>query len=99
MGAGSQVCCYVISTHYGTFYTGITNSIIRRWSEHNKGKSSYLRKFLCKEVIYIEFFDSRKLARKREVMIKGTGARRYLLKLIHRNKVGVNWTFDRGIKL
>lgn len=81
IGDKGEVICYIILTHYGTYYTGITNNIIRRWNEHKEGKSSYLSKFKAKEVIHIEVFISRKLAAKREREIKRIGARKYLLLL------------------
>lgn len=76
-----QVIVYIISTHYGTFYTGITNNLIRRWKEHRTGKSSYLRRYKPKEVIHIEFFNTRTEARRKEVKIKKTGANKYITKL------------------
>ena len=81
MGAVELVVCYIISTHFGTFYTGITNNLIRRWSEHKAGKSSYLSKFKPKEVVHIEVFSNRKEAAKKERYIKTKGARKYLLNL------------------
>ena len=81
MGQVESIVCYIINTHYGTFYTGITNNLIRRWKEHKAGKSSYLRKFKPKEVVHIEVFDNRKEAAKKERYIKKTGANKYLLKL------------------
>jgi putative endonuclease len=80
------IVCYVISTHYGTYYTGITNNLIRRWSEHKAGKSSYLRKFKPKEVIHIELFGTRKEAAKKEKYIKRVGAKKYLLNLQHKEQ-------------
>ena len=75
-----EIICYIILTHYGTTYTGITNNLLRRWKEHNEGKSSYLRRFKPKEVIYIEVFSNRKDAAKKERYIKNIGAKKYLLK-------------------
>jgi predicted GIY-YIG superfamily endonuclease len=79
-----MVCCYIISTHYRTYYTGITNSIIRRWREHVNGQSSYLSKFTPKEVVYISFYESRKEAARFERYIKRLGAGKFLLRLEHR---------------
>jgi len=81
MGKTTCILLYIISTHYGTFYTGITNNLIRRWKEHNLGQSSYLRKFEPKEVIHVEIFNSRKQAARKERKIKNMGAKKYLLKL------------------
>ena len=84
MGAVEDIVCYIISTHYGTFYTGITNNLIRRWNEHKQGKSSYLSKFTPKEVVYVEVLSNRKEAAKKERYIKSVGASKYLLRLQHR---------------
>lgn len=80
-----EIILYIIITHYGTYYTGITNNLVRRWKEHNDGKSSYLSKFKPKEVIHIEVYSNRKLAAKKERFIKNIGARKYIL----------NYTFKR----
>lgn len=74
-----MIVVYIISTHVGTFYTGITNSIIRRWREHVRGKSSYLRCYRPVEVVYIEFCNDRASAARRERYIKNIGAKRFLL--------------------
>ena len=81
MDAVEDIVCYIISTHYGTFYTGITNNLIRRWNEHKQGKSSYLSKFTPKEVVYVEVLSNRKAAAKKEKYIKSVGAKNYLLRL------------------
>lgn len=77
----NEVIVYIILTHYGTYYTGITNSIIRRYNEHLSGKSSYLSKYTAKEVVHIEWFKTRKEAARKERYIKKVGANKYLLKL------------------
>lgn len=74
-----EFAVYIISTHYNTFYTGITNSIIRRWKEHINNKSSYLSKYKAKELVYIEFHETRKKAYKIEQKIKSIGAKKYMI--------------------
>lgn len=81
MGEVDSICLYIISTHYGTFYTGITNNLIRRWREHNTGKSSYLKRVKAKEIVYVEFFNDRRIAHKQELKVKKFGARKYLIKM------------------
>lgn len=76
-----EVICYIILTHYSTYYTGITNNLIRRYKEHLSGKSSYLSKWSAKEVVHIEYFKTRKEAARKERYIKKIGAKNYLLKL------------------
>ena len=75
------IIVYIILTHNGTHYTGITNNLLRRWKEHNEGKSSYLSKFKPKQVIHIEVYSTRKEAAKKERFIKSIGAKKYLLNL------------------
>lgn len=79
------VICYIILTNYNTYYTGITNNLIRRWNEHIKGKSSYLSKWYGKEVVLIEWFSNRQEAARKERYIKKIGARNYLLRLKHKS--------------
>lgn len=80
-----EIIVYIIATHYGTYYTGLTNNLLRRWKEHKEGKSSYLSKFKPKEVIYTETFNNRRDAAKKERYIKKVGAYKYLLRLQFRN--------------
>ena len=81
MDCSEFICVYIILTHYGTYYTGITNNLVRRWKEHITGQSSYLSKFKAKEVIYVEFHESRRGAASKERYIKKVGAGKFLLKL------------------
>lgn len=76
-----MIAVYIILTHYGTYYTGMTNSLIRRWHEHVSGQSSYLRRVKPKEVVYVELWPTYSMAGKREKMIKRIGARKFLIKL------------------
>lgn len=76
-----EVVVYIILTHYNTYYTGITNNLIRRYKEHLDLKSSYLSKYRAKEVIHIEWFKTRKEAARKERYIKKVGANNYLLRL------------------
>ena len=84
MGRFEVVYVYIILTHFGTYYTGITNNLQRRWKEHNDGQSSYLRKFKPKQIVYIEECENRRIAAKKERYIKSIGASKYLLRLQHR---------------
>lgn len=81
MGCSELICVYIIATHFGTYYTGITNNLVRRWKEHITGQSSYLSKFKAKEVCYVEFHESRRGAAKKEQYIKTMGAKNYMLRL------------------
>ncbi len=79
MGNVNNVCLYIIKSHFGTYYTGITNNLIRRWSEHSSGKSRYLRKFKPKEVVYMIEFDNRRAAAQAEKRIKNIGANKFMM--------------------
>lgn len=84
MGVMNKCFVYIILTHYGTFYTGITNNLYRRYLEHEKGKSAYLRKFKPKKYVYVEIYETRARAAKEEKKIKRVGAKKYMLKLKYR---------------
>jgi predicted GIY-YIG superfamily endonuclease len=79
MGVDNEIALYIIQTHFNTYYTGITNSIIRRWNEHVNNKSSYLSKYKAKEIVYIKFYNTRREAAKEERKVKNTGAKKYML--------------------
>jgi putative endonuclease len=85
----TDVFVYIIETHYGTYYTGITNNILRRWKEHVAGQSSYLSKFKPKQIIHIETCLNRRDAHRIEIRIKLIGAAKYLnrLKYNQQNKI------------
>jgi putative endonuclease len=55
----------------GSYYTGITNNIDKRMSDHDKGKGSkYVRSRKPFSLIYIEYVANRSEASKREREIK-----------------------------
>ena len=63
--------CYVLECADGTFYTGITNSIDRRLSMHNRGRASrYTRGRRPVRLIYAEPHRDRSSASRREVEVK-----------------------------
>lgn len=86
MGQHIEVVCYIILTHYDTYYCGITNCLTRRWKEHVTKQSKYLSIYSAKEVVFIEFYDSYTDARKREIQIKKGGVKRFF----------VNWKLQSG---
>ena len=73
-----MIALYIISTHHGTNYCGITNNLIRRWHEHKKGKSSYLRHKKPIEVVFIQLFETRQQASKNERRIKRFGVTKFM---------------------
>lgn len=87
MGSGVECVCYIIKSTSGTYYTGITINLLNRWLQHNQGKSSYFSHYKPLLVVYVEFFDCKKLAARKEKKIKSIGAKKYLLKELHRLQV------------
>lgn len=68
----NQWCVYICRCNDGTLYTGITNDIERRISEHNADKcgAKYTRSRQPVELVYEEKVKSRSVAAKREYQIK-----------------------------
>ena len=67
------VVCYVyiLKCRNGMLYTGYTNNIERRLSEHNRGTASkFTRSRLPVTLSYLEKVNNRTLAMKRELRIK-----------------------------
>lgn len=67
------VVCYVyiLKCRNGMLYTGYTNNIERRLSEHNRGTASkFTRSRLPVTLSYLEKVANRTLAMKREIRIK-----------------------------
>jgi putative endonuclease len=63
--------CYVLACADGTFYTGITTSLDRRLSMHNRGRASkYTRGRLPVRLVYAESHPNRSSARRREIQVQ-----------------------------
>lgn len=64
-------CVYILLCKDGSFYTGYTKNLDERTRLHESGKGArYTRMHEPKQVAYVEFFDSRSKAMKREKTIK-----------------------------
>lgn len=72
---------YILLLSNGTYYTGITDNLVRRILEHQQGKSISTRHKRPIFLIHTERFKTRDQARKKEKHIKNIGAKRYLNKL------------------
>jgi len=72
---------YILLLSNRKHYTGLTNNIDRRLSEHQSGRSISTRRHLPVKIIYQKEVATRQDARKLEVKIKKMGAMRYLNKL------------------
>jgi putative endonuclease len=60
---------YIIETADGTYYTGQTNNLFRRFTEHMSGNSKgarYLRAHKPEFLVHLEEFETRGEAMKRE---------------------------------
>ena len=67
-----MIFLYIIKCKDNSYYTGITSSIERRILEHNSGiRTSIQKNKRPVELIYLEKYDSRIDAAKREKEIKG----------------------------
>jgi putative endonuclease len=76
---------YIIQCKDGSFYTGITDNLERRFSEHrNKKGGHYTSSHGAKRLLYSEKFDTKSEALKRERQIKGW-RREKKLKLMNHN--------------
>lgn len=84
-----MVYCYILKCADGSFYTGISQNIVVRVSQHFKGRVSYTKKRLPVKLIFSIELPSRKDAARLERRIKNTGAKKYLI----RNFGGIDNSF------
>lgn len=64
-------CVYMLLCEDGTFYTGISNNVEKRFVQHQNGKGGYYtRSHKPVRVVYKEKLNSKSLALKREYEIK-----------------------------
>ncbi|MDP8249213.1 MAG: GIY-YIG nuclease family protein [Candidatus Tritonobacter lacicola] len=71
---------YIVKCRDGTLYTGITNNLEQRISEHNRGRGCrYTRGRRPVSLMYVEEFPDRSSALKRESSLKGLSRRKKLL--------------------
>ncbi|GAB1257312.1 GIY-YIG nuclease family protein [Aurantivibrio plasticivorans] len=63
---------YILETHSGKLYTGITTDVTRRWEEHSSGKrgAKSLRGDKPVKLLMVESSTDRSSASKREAEIK-----------------------------
>ncbi|MFQ5831990.1 MAG: GIY-YIG nuclease family protein [Candidatus Thorarchaeota archaeon] len=84
---------YIIETEDGTYYTGQTNDLHRRFTEHLSGNSksaSYLRMHKPTYLVYLEECPTRsdamrlerKIQRNRRLKMSLIGPRRHLLEVV-----------------
>lgn len=74
---------YVLqSLKNGRLYTGSTNNLERRLSEHNAGQSKYTKHTAPFELVYKEVYNTRVDAFKREMFLKTGKGRDEIKKLL-----------------
>ena len=67
-----QYFVYIMSSHSGTLYIGMTNSIYRRALEHKSGQiDGFASKYGCTRLVHYESFDDAHHAIGREKELKG----------------------------
>lgn len=64
-------CTYILKCSDGTLYTGWTNDMEKRLAAHNAGRGAkYTKSRRPVELVYLEEFDTKEEAMKREHVIK-----------------------------
>ena len=67
------------SSQYKIHYTGFTSSLIARFKSHNEfGTKGFTKKYRPWIVIYVEFFNNKKDALKREKFLKSGQGRQFV---------------------
>jgi putative endonuclease len=85
-----QAFVYIMTNDYNTvLYTGVTNDLIRRVTEHKKNLGKHFTgKYLANKLVYFEMGESITVAIEREKQIKG-GSRQKKIDLI--NSLNPDW--------
>ena len=82
---------YILKCEDGSFYTGMTSDLERRFQEHKDRKGGhYTSSHIVTERVYSEEFETRSQALKREAQIKGWSREKKLV-LINANVGVVQW--------
>ena len=77
---------YVLQSQVdGRLYKGLTQNIIERLGQHNKGKTKSTKAFRPWKLLYYEGFNSREEAREREKYLKSGAGRELIYKIIKDN--------------
>ena len=63
---------YIVASHSGTLYIGITNDLAVRVRQHKRGEiEGFAKKYRCTRLVYFESFDNVLKAIAREKQLKG----------------------------
>ncbi len=69
---------YIIySVSFERYYVGISLNVENRLIEHNKGRTKSTKAFRPWKIIHVEEYESRELARNREVYLKSAAGRKW----------------------
>ena len=68
-------------------YVGISLDVERRVAEHQRGKEKTTRAYRPFEVLIVEYFPDRSIARKREKFLKSGVGKEFLKEIRNRRKV------------
>jgi putative endonuclease len=74
------------SLEYNRFYTGVTQDLEKRIKKHNNGLSKSTKPYRPWVLIYIEKFNDKKIAYKREYYLKQPSGYKNKLKIIEQYK-------------
>jgi putative endonuclease len=70
---------YAISSLVKNYiYVGLTDNLDRRINQHNRGYSKTTKPYLPFKIVLTEEFETRELARKREIFLKSGIGKEYL---------------------
>lgn len=89
---------YVMASLSGTLYSGMTNNIEKRVSQHkNKLIEGFSAKYGCDRLVYFESFDDVRIAIDREKEVKGWSRKKRIALLESRNPrwedMALNWGY------
>jgi len=89
MGNKEYYVYILANSRHTVLYTGVTNNLLRRVSEHkNKTKSGFTKRYNVDQLVYFECGDDINIAIAREKQIKA-GSRQGKIKLI--NSINPEW--------
>lgn len=78
-----MVFVYILKNYNGNYYTGISKDIVRRFSEHNTGKSRSTSKNKPYMIVYLNQCYDYRNAHALEVYIKRVGAQKFLTNFLN----------------
>ena len=73
----------------GTLYTGVTNNLYGRVTQHKEGRiEGFTKKYSCNKLVYYEYFEDIYSAIEREKQIKGWTRKKRSLNKIKKSSSG-----------